>query len=85
MKPLRMVLLLVTIGVSLSLLIYRQDVKMLTVMVPLLGLLLVFSVVWRVMEWKHLPTADEIRDRTLTWWWMVAVFFAWGHRWSSLN
>ena len=48
---------------------------MLAVMVPLLGLLLLFSLVWRLMEWKHLPTADEIRDRTLTWWWMVAVFF----------
>ena len=75
MKPLRMLLLASIIGVSLSLLIYKQDVKMLAVMVPLLGLLLFFSLVWRVMEWKHLPTAGEIRDRTLTWWWMVAIFF----------
>jgi phosphatidate cytidylyltransferase len=74
MKPLRMLLLALVIGVSLSLLVYRQDVKMLAIMVPMLGLLLFFSLVWRMMERKHLPTADEIRDRTLTWWWMVAVF-----------
>jgi phosphatidate cytidylyltransferase len=75
MKPLQMILLVSIIGVSLSLLIYKQDVKMLAVMIPMLGLLLFFSLVWRLMEWKHTPTADEIRDRTLTWWWMVAVFF----------
>ena len=75
MKPLQMILLASIIGVSLALLIYKQDVKMLAVMLPLLGLLLFFSLVWRVMEWKHLPTTDEIRDRTLTWWWMVAIFF----------
>ncbi len=71
----RMFLLTLTIGVSTWLLIERKDFRMLAVMTPLLGLLLFFSLVWRVMERKRMPTADEIRDRTLTWWWMVAVFF----------
>ena len=65
MKPLRMLLLALVIGVSLSLLIYRQDVKMLAIMLPMLGLLLFFSVVWRVMKRKHAASANEIRD-TLT-------------------
>jgi len=44
-------------------------------MLVLLGILLFFSAAWRVMQWKHVPMADEIRDRTITWWWMAAVFF----------
>ncbi|MEN6452419.1 MAG: phosphatidate cytidylyltransferase [Thermoguttaceae bacterium] len=75
MKPLRMLLLSVVIGGSLAILLHRHDVKMLAVMLPLLGILLLFSAIWRLMEWKRMPTADEIRDRTLTWWWMVAIFF----------
>ena len=75
MKPLRTIFLLLTIGVSLFLLVQKEDVKMLAVMVSLLGILLFFSLVWRLMKLKNMPTADEIRDRTLTWWWMSAVFF----------
>ncbi len=75
MKPARMLLLALIIGISLCLLVQREDLRMLSVMVPLLGVLLFFSLVWRWMKWRTLPAADEIRDRTLTWWWMTAVFF----------
>ena len=47
---------------------------MLALMSVIVGLLLFFSIVWRVMQWRESSMAEEIRDRTLTWWWMVAVF-----------
>lgn len=75
MKPSRMILLMLTIGFSLYLIVQKEDTKMLAVMLPLLGVLLLFSIVWRVMKRKNSRSADEIRDRTLTWWWMTAVFF----------
>jgi phosphatidate cytidylyltransferase len=37
-------------------------------------LLLVFTIIWRIMEAKQSSMAQEIKDRTITWWWMVAVF-----------
>jgi len=52
----------------------RDDSAMLYVMGGIVGLLLLFSGVWRVMEKRQLEMAEEIRKRTVTWWWMAAVF-----------
>ncbi len=74
MKPLHMVLLSALIGLSAGMLYKNGDVSMLALMGVIVGLLLFFSMVWRVMQWRESLMAEEIRDRTLTWWWMVAVF-----------
>ena len=50
----------------------RDDSAMLYVMGGIVGLLLLFSGVWRVMEKRQLEMAEEIRKRTVTWWWMVS-------------
>ncbi len=47
---------------------------MLYVMSGIVGLLLSFSIIWRLMERKKLQLSEEIKKRTITWWWMVAVF-----------
>ncbi len=74
MKPVQIVLLAATIGISLFLLLQKGEMAMLTIMALVLGLLLFFSAAWRVMRFKDHPMAQEIRDRTITWWWMVAIF-----------
>lgn len=66
--------LLLAIGTSLFLLVQRGDMAVVTIMVAVLAILLFFSAAWRVMRFKNHSMASEIRDRTVTWWWMVAVF-----------
>jgi len=70
----RNVFLATIISASFYLLLKRDDTAMLYVMTAIVGLLIVFSVVWRLLESKKSPLADEIKKRTITWWWMVAVF-----------
>jgi len=74
MKPLHMAVLLMIIGGSFFLLFQKGETEMILVMEALVGILVFFSLVWRWMERKQLSMAKEIRDRTITWWWMVAVF-----------
>ncbi|MBN2216296.1 MAG: phosphatidate cytidylyltransferase [Pirellulales bacterium] len=74
MKPLQMVFLALLIGVSFMLLAEKQETAMLALMGMVVGLLLLFSIVWRVMTLAQSAMAEEIRQRTVTWWWMVAVF-----------
>jgi len=74
MKPLQMVTLFLIIGGSFFLLQHKDEKEMLLVMAALVAILAFFSLVWRWMEHKQNPMAKEIRDRTITWWWMVAIF-----------
>lgn len=74
MKLTHMAVLFFIICVSFFLLLQKGETEMLMVMAVLVGILAFFSLVWRGMELKKLSMADEIRDRTITWWWMVAVF-----------
>ena len=67
-------LLALSIVTSLFLLYRKGDTSMLLITIGIVSLLLVFSVVWRLMEWKKSSLAEEIKKRTITWWWMVAVF-----------
>lgn len=41
-----------------------------------LGFLVAFSVTCRVAVMKRIPNAQEVVDRTKTWYWMIGVFFA---------
>ncbi len=74
MKPLQLLFLSSLIGLSAFLLFERGNIEMLVLMSIIIGLLLFFSIVWRFMRWRNSSMAEEIRDRTITWWWMVAVF-----------
>jgi phosphatidate cytidylyltransferase len=47
---------------------------MVITMTAILALLLFFSIIYRVMQLRDHPMAEEIKDRTVTWWWMVAIF-----------
>jgi len=47
---------------------------MMYVMAGIVALLLFFSIVWRVLEKRGASLAEEIKKRTITWWWMAAVF-----------
>ncbi|MBU1055599.1 MAG: phosphatidate cytidylyltransferase [Proteobacteria bacterium] len=68
------VLLALIIMVSFYLLARKDDVAMLYVMIGIVGLLMIFSIVYRLLERKKSHMAEEIKNRTITWWWMVAVF-----------
>lgn len=74
MSALRRVVALGLIFISAAILARRQDTAMLLVLVVIVALLLLFSLTYRVMRWKRHPMAKEVEDRTLTWWWMIAVF-----------
>ena len=74
MNWVKRLLLAAIIGSSLFLIHQKGDKAMLYVMGGIVLLLLIFSVAWRVMAHIKTPMADEIRQRTQTWWWMVAVF-----------
>ena len=74
MKLNQLIALLSFIGLAILLFRRQGQTEMLWVMSVLMGILLFFSVTWRVMKARRMPMADEIRDRTITWWWMVAIF-----------
>ncbi len=74
MKPLQILFLSLLIGISAFMLFLREETGILVLMGGIVALLLFFSLVWRVMRRKASPMAEEIRERTITWWWMVAVF-----------
>ncbi|MGD9128405.1 MAG: phosphatidate cytidylyltransferase [Planctomycetia bacterium] len=71
---LRYPLLILLVGISSYLIFQKGEIAMLVVMGVVVGLLAFFSIVWRVMKVRGGSMAEEIRDRTITWWWMVAIF-----------
>lgn len=60
--------------VSLCLLVFKQNYSMLIIMAVILSFLVLFSVISAILSKTGSPMAKEIRDRTVTWWWMIAVF-----------
>lgn len=74
MKPLQMLAVGVLIGASALCLVARRETGMLVVLGIVVAVLLIFSLTYRLMRWHGYPMAEEIQSRTLTWWWMIAVF-----------
>lgn len=74
MKALHMAFLLLLVGASFWLLACKGETGMMLIMGVMVGLLGFFSLAWRWMERKQMALAPEIRDRTITWWWMIAIF-----------
>ncbi|MBN2580312.1 MAG: phosphatidate cytidylyltransferase [Pirellulales bacterium] len=74
MKPLQILLVGILVGASALCLVHRDETGMLLVLGIIVAVLLLFSATYRVMRWKQYPLAEEIQNRTLTWWWMIAVF-----------
>ena len=74
MKPWQMALVALIVGISFFLLIQKQETAMLILMGVVVGLLGLFSIVWRIMARHDSPMTEEIKQRTVSWWWMIAVF-----------
>lgn len=70
----RYIILALIIVLSLCLLAFKRNYSMLIIMGVILGLLILFSIVALILAKKGSPMAKEITDRTVTWWWMIAVF-----------
>lgn len=74
MQPIQIGLVAAIIGTSFILLLRKDEGGILVLLTAIVAILLFFSVIWRVMAKKQMAMAEEIKDRTLTWWWMVAIF-----------
>jgi phosphatidate cytidylyltransferase len=68
------IILTLIIIASFCLLLFKQNYHMLIIMGVILGLAILFSVIALILSKKASPMAKEIKDRTITWWWMIAVF-----------
>jgi len=53
---------------------HRGETGMLVILGILLGVLVFFSGLSLVLKVRRAAMVDEIAQRTITWWWMVAVF-----------
>jgi len=74
MKIIKHALLIVMIAASVFNLVHKDEIGMLMILGIVIGLLIFFTVAGRIMTRKQLPMADEIQKRTVTWWWMIAIF-----------
>lgn len=74
MKWLKTILLIGVIGTSFLMLNKKGDFPMIVIMGSVVAILLAFTLIWRIMELKQSSMAEEIKNRTITWWWMLAVF-----------
>ena len=74
MKPFQNLLVGILIIASAICLAHRHETAVLLVLGIIVAVLLFFSLTYRVMRWKQHPMAKEIQNRTLTWWWMIAIF-----------
>jgi len=54
--------------------IYSGSYSWLPVAFVVLGLLIFFTVLAKILALKKLRIAEEITERTISWWWMVALF-----------
>ena len=62
------------IGFSLFKLLEKLEYGMAVVVCSVVLLLLFFSIVSRKLKASGSSMADEVFDRTMTWWWMIAIF-----------
>ena len=67
-------ILAILISGSFYLVYNKDDTAMFYIMAGVVGLLLLFTLVWKLLELRKSRMAEEIKKRTITWWWMVAVF-----------
>lgn len=74
MRPTQICLVAAIMTTSFFLLLRQGQGGMLVLMAAIVAILLFFSMLWRTMTKMRLPMAAEIKDRTLTWWWIVAIF-----------
>lgn len=68
------IILTLVIIASFCLLLFDENYSMLIIMGVILGLLILFSVIAAILSKMASPAAKEIKERTITWWWMIAVF-----------
>jgi phosphatidate cytidylyltransferase len=68
------VILAMIIIASFCLLLLDKDYSTLVIMGIILGVAVLFSVVSAILSKKASPMAKELKDRTITWWWMIAIF-----------
>lgn len=62
------------ISLSVYLLIQKGETNYIPLVFILIVVLLFFSALSKLMLLRNMPMAQEIYDRTVTWWWMCAIF-----------
>ncbi|MDD4954896.1 MAG: phosphatidate cytidylyltransferase [Candidatus Omnitrophica bacterium] len=65
---------ILAISISFLIMIYRGSYSMLPVAFTVLALLIFFTFLAAILTIRKLPIANEITKRTISWWWMVAIF-----------
>jgi len=65
---------ILAISVSFLIMIYRGSYAMLPVAFVVLGLLVFFTFLSKILTLNNSTGALEITKRTVSWWWMVAIF-----------
>lgn len=65
---------IIAISVSFLIMIYRGTTSWLTVALIVFGLLIFFTFLAKILALRKSKSAEEISKRTISWWWMIAIF-----------
>ncbi|MCK9573416.1 MAG: phosphatidate cytidylyltransferase [Candidatus Omnitrophica bacterium] len=65
---------ILAIFISFLIIIYRGSFSMLPVAFIVLSLLIFFTILAKILTLNKSRAAEEITKRTISWWWMVAIF-----------
>jgi len=65
---------ILAISISFLIMIYKSSYSMLPVAFVVLGLLVFFTILSKILALNKSASAGEIANRTISWWWMVAIF-----------
>lgn len=65
---------ILAISISFLIMIYKGTYAWMPAALTVFGLLLVFTLVSKLLALNKSAGAEEIAQRTISWWWMVAIF-----------
>jgi len=65
---------ILAISISFLIMLYKSSYSWLTVAFIVLGLLIFFTILSKILILNKSSSAEEISKRTISWWWMVAIF-----------
>jgi len=65
---------ILAISISFLIMIYKGSFSMLPVAFVVLCLLIFFTLLSKILALNKSASAEEITKRTISWWWMVAIF-----------
>ena len=65
---------ILVISISFLIMIYRGSFSWFAVAFIVLSLLIFFTILAKILALNKSRAAEEITERTISWWWMVAIF-----------